>query len=107
MSDALNLLLVEDDEALRDAVGLTLEMDGHVVTAVDGGPKALEALEKGVFNLVLSDLKMDPMDGLTLLGEIRARLPQLPVMLMTAFGDVEKAVAAMQGGACDFLLKPF
>ncbi len=47
MSDALNLLLVEDDEALRDAVGLTLEMDGHVVTAVDGGPKALEALEKG------------------------------------------------------------
>ena len=107
MSDALNLLLVEDDEALRDAVGLTLEMAGHEVTAVDGGPAALAALERGVFNLVVSDLKMDPMDGLTLLGEIRARLPQLPVMLMTAFGDVEKAVAAMQGGACDFLLKPF
>ena len=107
MSDSLNLLLVEDDDALRDAVGLTLEMDGHTVTAVDGGPSALEALERGVFNLVVSDLKMDPMDGLTLLGEIRARLPQLPVMLMTAFGDVEKAVAAMQGGACDFLLKPF
>ncbi|QID17263.1 sigma-54-dependent Fis family transcriptional regulator [Nitrogeniibacter mangrovi] len=107
MSEALNLLLVEDDDALRDAVGLTLEMEGHQVTAVDGGPAALEALEHGVFNLVVSDLKMDPMDGLTLLGEIRARLPQLPVMLMTAFGDVEKAVSAMQGGACDFLLKPF
>jgi two-component system response regulator FlrC len=107
MSDVLNLLLVEDDEALRDAVSLTLAMEGHQVTAVDGGPAALAALEKGVFNLVISDLKMDPMDGLTLLGEIRARLPQLPVMLMTAFGDVEKAVAAMQGGACDFLLKPF
>ncbi len=107
MSDALKLLLVEDDEALRDAVSLTLEMDGHQVTAVDGGPAALDALDKGVFNLVISDLKMDPMDGLTLLGEIRARLPQLPVMLMTAFGDVEKAVSAMQGGACDFLLKPF
>jgi len=107
MSDALKLLLVEDDESLRDAVTLTLEMEGHTVTAVDGGPAALGALGNGVFNLVISDLKMEPMDGLTLLGEIRARLPQLPVMLMTAFGDVEKAVAAMQGGACDFLLKPF
>ena len=107
MSDSLSLLLVEDDDALRDAVGMTLELDGHRVTAVNGGPAALEALGRSVFNLVISDLKMEPMDGLTLLGEIRARLPQLPVMLMTAFGDVEKAVAAMQGGACDFLLKPF
>ena len=107
MSESLNLLLVEDDAALRDAVTLILELEGHAVTAVDGGPAALDALGHGVFNLVISDLKMEPMDGLTLLGEIRARLPQLPVMLMTAFGDVEKAVAAMQGGACDFLLKPF
>ncbi|MBT0963343.1 sigma-54-dependent transcriptional regulator [Denitromonas iodatirespirans] len=107
MSEPLKLLLVEDDAALRDAVTLILELEGHAVTAVDGGPAALEALGKDVFNLVISDLKMEPMDGLTLLGEIRARLPQLPVMLMTAFGDVEKAVAAMQGGACDFLLKPF
>lgn len=107
MSDAFKLLLVEDDDALRDAVSLTLEMAGHDVTAVDGGPAALEALDQGVFSLVLSDLKMSPMDGLTLLERIRARLPQLPVMLMTAFGDVEKAVAAMRGGACDFLLKPF
>ncbi len=107
MSESLHLLLVEDDAALRDAVTLILELEGHTVTAVDGGPAALEALGRGVFNLVISDLKMEPMDGLTLLGEIRARLPQLPVMLMTAFGDVEKAVAAMQGGACDFLLKPF
>jgi two-component system response regulator FlrC len=50
---------------------------------------------------------MDPMDGLTLLGEIRAGHPGLPVLLMTAFGDVDKAVAAMRGGACDFMLKPF
>ena len=57
--------------------------------------------------MVVSDLRMDPMDGLTLLGEIRARHPGLPVLLMTAFGDVDKAVAAMRGGACDFMLKPF
>jgi two-component system response regulator FlrC len=50
---------------------------------------------------------MAPMDGLELLGEIRKRQPRLPVLLMTAFGDVDKAVAAMRGGACDFMLKPF
>ena len=63
--------------------------------------------EKQAFSLALSDLKMQPMDGLQLLAELRQRLPQLPVLLMTAFGDVEKAVDAMRGGACDFLMKPF
>ncbi len=57
--------------------------------------------------MVVSDLRMSPMDGLTLLAEIRSRHPGLPVLLMTAFGDVDKAVAAMRGGACDFMLKPF
>ena len=57
--------------------------------------------------MVVSDLRMSPMDGLQLLGEIRAKKPGLPVLLMTAFGDVDKAVAAMRGGACDFMLKPF
>ncbi len=57
--------------------------------------------------MVISDLRMSPMDGLQLLGEIRQRKPGLPVLLMTAFGDVDKAVAAMRGGACDFMLKPF
>jgi len=104
---AIRLLVVEDDAALRDAVCMTLELAGHHVTGVDGGPAALEALEREPFNLVISDLRMQPMDGLQLLGAIRARLPQMPVLLMTAYGDVEKAVAAMRGGACDFLMKPF
>jgi two-component system, response regulator FlrC len=107
MIEQLSILVVEDDAALRDAVCLTLEMAGHGVVGVEGGPQALAALEHHVFNLVVSDLRMQPMDGLQLLGEIRARLPQLPVLLMTAYGDVDKAVAAMRGGACDFLMKPF
>ncbi len=107
MIEQLNILVVEDDAALRDAVCLTLEMAGHGVTGVEGGPQALAVLEEHAFNLVISDLRMQPMDGLQLLGEIRARLPQLPVLLMTAYGDVDKAVAAMRGGACDFLMKPF
>ncbi len=107
MIGQLNILIVEDDDALRDAVCLTLKMAGHGVIGVDGGPAALSALEHAHFNLVVSDLRMQPMDGLELLGEIRRRRPQLPVLLMTAYGDVDKAVAAMRGGACDFLMKPF
>ena len=107
MSEKLDILVVEDDAALRDAVCLTLELAGHRALGVDGGPAALQSLETHAFNLVLSDLRMQPMDGLELLGAIRNRLPQLPVLLMTAYGDVDKAVAAMRGGACDFLMKPF
>ncbi len=107
MSDALHILVVEDDAPLRDAVCLTLEVAGHTVTGVGDGPAALARADEEAFNLVVSDLKMQPMDGLELLAELRRRLPQLPVLLMTAFGDVEKAVDAMRGGACDFLMKPF
>jgi two-component system response regulator FlrC len=103
----LKLLVVEDDDALRDALAITLEAAGHQVTAVDGGPQALELIASQEFGMVISDLRMDPMDGLQLLGEIRIRKPGLPVLLMTAFGDVDKAVSAMRGGACDFMLKPF
>ncbi|MGD9871696.1 MAG: sigma-54-dependent transcriptional regulator, partial [Thauera sp.] len=107
MIETLNILIVEDDAALRDAVCFTLELAHHGVTGVDGGPAALEALEREHFNLVVTDLRMQPMDGLQLLHAVRARWPQLPVLLMTAYGDVDKAVAAMRGGACDFLMKPF
>ena len=107
MSGSLKILVVEDDDALRDALLITLETAGHRASGADGGPAALTALARDTFSMVVSDLRMDPMDGLRLLGEIRSRHPGLPVLLMTAFGDVDKAVAAMRGGACDFMLKPF
>lgn len=107
MKEALRILVVEDDEALRDALLITLETAGHHVQGAEGGPQALQRLAKDDFNMVVSDLRMSPMDGLELLHEIRTRWPGLPVLLMTAFGDVDKAVAAMRGGACDFMMKPF
>lgn len=103
----LNILVVEDDAALRDALLITLEAAGHQATGAEGGPAALTLLAQHEYGMVVSDLRMDPMDGLQLLSEIRVRKPGLPVLLMTAFGDVDKAVAAMRGGACDFMLKPF
>lgn len=107
MPGHLKILVVEDDDALRDALLVTLEAAGHEPTGVGGGHEALAALARGRFSMVVSDLRMAPMDGLQLLTEIRGRHPGLPVLLMTAFGDVNKAVEAMRGGACDFMLKPF
>jgi len=103
----LPVLVVEDDPSLREAIGDTLELAGRTYVAVDGGEAALLALEAQAFSIVVSDVRMMPMDGITLLKEIRARLPNLPVLLMTAYAEVEKAVDAMRSGACDFLLKPF
>lgn len=103
----LPILVVEDDPSLREAIGDTLELAGRAYVAVDGGEAALKVLREQAFSIVVSDVRMVPMDGLVLLKEIRARLPHLPVVLMTAYAEVDKAVDAMRSGACDFLLKPF
>ncbi len=104
---SLPVLVVEDDPSLREAIGDTLELAGRSYVAVDGGEPALQVLSEQAFSIVVSDVRMMPMDGITLLKEIRARLPHLPVVLMTAYAEVDKAVDAMRAGACDFLLKPF
>jgi two-component system response regulator FlrC len=103
----LPILVVEDDPSLREAIGDTLELAGRSYVAVEGGHEALKVLAEQAFSIVVSDVRMMPMDGITLLKEIRTRLPHLPVVLMTAFAEVDKAVDAMRSGACDFLLKPF
>ena len=103
----LPILVVEDDPSLREAIGDTLELAGRAHVAVDGGEAALKVLAEQAFSIVVSDVRMMPMDGIALLKEIRARLPHLPVVLMTAYAEVDKAVDAMRSGACDFLLKPF
>ena len=103
----LPILVVEDDPSLREAIGDTLELAGRAYIAVEGGAEALKVLGEKAVSIVVSDVRMMPMDGITLLKEIRARLPHLPVVLMTAYAEVEKAVDAMRSGACDFLLKPF
>ena len=104
---SLPILVVEDDASLREAIGDTLELAGRPYVAVDGGEAALKVLAEKAFSIVVSDVRMMPMDGITLLKEVRQRLPHLPVVLMTAYAEVDKAVDAMRSGACDFLLKPF
>ncbi|ARS49518.1 Fis family transcriptional regulator [Ectopseudomonas mendocina] len=104
---AAKVLLVEDDRALREALADTLCLGGHDYRAVDCAEAALVALTEESFGLVVSDVNMPGMDGHQLLAQIRARYPQLPVLLMTAFGAVERAVDAIRQGAADYLVKPF
>ncbi len=104
---AAKVLLVEDDRALREALADTLQIGGHDYLAVDCAEAALAALSGEAFSLVISDVNMPGMDGHQLLTLIRSRHPQLPVLLMTAYGAVERAVDAMRQGAADYLVKPF
>ena len=107
MAQSLPILVVEDDPNLREAVCDTLELAGQSAISASGGVEALKLLETQPVGLVVSDVRMMPMDGIALLKEVRSRFPHLPVVLMTAFADVDRAVEAMRSGACDFLLKPF
>jgi len=107
MAQGLPILVVEDDAALREAICDTLELAGQTVISAGGGDQALQLLVRHAVSLVVSDVRMLPVDGIALLKEIRSRFPYLPVVLMTAFADVDRAVEAMRAGACDFLLKPF
>ncbi|MCG6574577.1 sigma-54-dependent Fis family transcriptional regulator [Pseudomonas sp. AF32] len=104
---AIKVLLVEDDRALREALADTLVLAGHGYVAVGSAEDALQTVARETFNLVVSDVNMPGMDGHQLLGLLRARHPQLPVLLMTAHGAVERAVEAMRQGAADYLVKPF
>lgn len=103
----VRILLVEDDRALREALEDTLALSGYDCVAVADAKQALAALNEQVFSLMLSDINMPGMDGQDLLKEVSERVPGMPVVLMTAYGDVQGAVQAMREGAVDYLLKPF
>lgn len=103
----LPVLVVEDDRDLLEAICTTLQLAGYATLAASNGNDAMTVLQECPAGMVVSDVQMKPVDGFTLLKKIKTFNPELPVLLMTAYGDVEKAVAAMQTGACDYLLKPF
>lgn len=103
----ITILIVEDDDTLRDALATTLELaEYHVLTANDG-KNALVQLRDNHVELVVSDVRMDGMDGEQLLKEIHVLHPALPVILITAHGTIHQAVEAIRYGACDYILKPF
>ena len=104
---ATQILIVEDDHALREALLDTASFAGLDATGAADGTAALELLAEEHFDLVISDIQMEPMDGHTLLREIRSRYRDLPVVLMTAYESIQSAVNALREGATDYLFKPF
>lgn len=100
------LLLVDDDPSLLKLLGMRLSSEGYLVTTAGSGPEALRLLQKEQIDLVISDLRMDEMDGLALFGEIQKRNPSLPVIILTAHGSIPDAVSATQQGVFSFLTKP-
>jgi two-component system response regulator FlrC len=101
------ILLVEDDPDLREALVDTLELSNLDVDYAQDGESAIVKLKSKTYDLVVTDVNMPGMDGHELLNFIVRQYPGLPVVLMTAFGQVEKAVEAMRFGAVDYLMKPF
>lgn len=101
-----SILLVEDRTSLRKTLARILQEEGFSVAESADGVDAVRQIEEGAFSLVLTDLKLPGADGRQVLRAARARDAQCPVILMTAFGTIEDAVAAMKEGAYDFLPKP-
>ncbi len=103
----LPILVVEDDADLREAIVETLMAHGLTVIEAADGETAIEAMGRQPVGMVVTDVQMAPMDGRALLAHVRSHHPELPVVMMTAYGTVEQAVDAMRGGATDYLMKPF
>ena len=102
-----SILVIDDNDTLREGMAVSLSRAGHAVVAAASGVEGLAAAEKQRFDLTVTDLKMDGMDGLEVVRRLRARDPEAAVLIVTAFGTIETAVTAIKEGALDFLTKPF
>ncbi len=101
------VMVVEDDAELRQALCDILDMSGYGVAAAEGGAAALSLINEQAVDLVVSDIQMRGLDGHALLRQIKQQQPEIPVLMMTAYGTVESAVQALRDGAADYLIKPF
>lgn len=103
----LRLLLAEDERSLSRAVTTILEKNNYSVDAVYDGAEALDYLQSGSYDAVILDVMMPKLDGLTVLKRLRAKGDRTPVLMLTAKAEIEDKVAGLDGGAGDYLTKPF
>jgi putative nucleotidyltransferase with HDIG domain len=101
------ILIVDDEPQVRQMIGATLEQQKYEVVLATSGQQALDALDASLFDLVLTDIIMQDINGIVLLERIHSRFPSLPVVVVTAIHDISVAIDAMRRGAYDYLLKPF
>jgi two-component system NtrC family response regulator len=101
------VLIVDDERNYLLVLEALLSEEGYQVITAEGAQRGLECIEENELDVVITDMKMPGIDGMEFMERIRLRQPDLPVIMMTAFGSVEKAVEAMRKGAFDYILKPF
>lgn len=107
MNNQTKVMIVEDDAGLREALVDTLSISGYQVVEADCAEAAMVTLGSEAIDLVVSDIQMGDMSGLSLMRSIKNKLPNLPVLLMTAYATIDDAVQAMRDGASDYMAKPF
>jgi DNA-binding NtrC family response regulator len=101
------ILVAEDEEITLKHLRYSLEKEGYAVTCTKNGAEAFEKLGQEDFDILVADIKMPKMDGLTLLGRVKEKYPDIDVIIITGFGSIESAVNAMKQGATDYITKPF
>lgn len=101
------ILVVDDEESIREFLDIMLRKEGYEVTCVEDGAKAQEMLKKKSVDMIISDLQMPNVTGIELLKHVKDNYPEILFMLITAFGTTESAVEAMKMGAYDYITKPF
>lgn len=102
-----HILCVDDEPMIREILREALEQEGHRVTEAENGKIALDKVHGGAFDLIVTDVKMPVMDGFTLMKNLGDLTEQLPVVVITSFGDIDVAVDAIRLGAYDYIVKPF
>src|SRR5690606_37624173 len=107
IGDKKQILIADDEPNLRRVLGAQLTRDGHEVHLVGDGGEALSVLKESHIDLLICDLRMPVLDGMSLLREALAIYPALPVIMITAHGTVDNAVEALKTGAFDYITKPF
>jgi DNA-binding NtrC family response regulator len=101
------VLLIDDDPGVSEVVGLLLEREGYDVQRAGSVQEARTRVHAGEPDLVITDLKLPDGTGLEVVAAVRARRPRLPIIMITSYSSIESAIAALRGGAVDYVIKPF
>ncbi|MFN8250576.1 MAG: response regulator transcription factor [Ferruginibacter sp.] len=107
MEQKFSILLVEDEENLQEALKLNLELEGYSVTGVYDGAEALQAVQQEFFNLIILDVMLPEVDGITVCETIRLQNPDIPILILSAKNSSADRILGLKKGADDYLTKPF
>lgn len=101
------ILIVDDDPAVKTLIERLMALKGHEWVAAESGKAALDIIDFEIFDLIITDLRMQNMDGMELLRKVRRLTPNIPVIMVTAYSSTDTTLAAVQLGVFDYLAKPF